>query len=55
MKTMKEVIEEALGEYIGANNLKLTDEQYQAAYRGVEFWLQTTIPDAASDAITAAT
>lgn len=55
MKTMKEVIEDALNEHIDKNNLTLTDDEYQTAYRGVEFWLQTTILDAASDSITAAT
>ncbi|MGX1195815.1 hypothetical protein [Metabacillus sp. SLBN-84] len=49
---MKNVIEEYLDAYITANNLKLTDEQYQRAYNGVEFWLTTNLPDAASDSVT---
>lgn len=49
---MKALIEESLDEYIQSNNLTLTDEQYQTAYKGVEFWLTTNLPDAASDSIT---
>ena len=49
---MKELIEEYLDMYITANGLTLTDEQYKQAYKGVEFWLTTSLPDAASDAIT---
>ena len=49
---MRELIEEYLNAYIVANDLKLTDEQYKQAYNGVEFWLTTNLPDAASDSIT---
>jgi hypothetical protein len=49
---MKELIEEYLDAYIESNNLTLTDAQYQQAYKGVEFWLTTNLPDAANDSIT---
>ena len=51
---MKDLIKTYLNEYINANNLKLTEEQYEAAYNGVEGWLTSTLPDAVSDSITAA-
>lgn len=48
---MKELIEQYLNEYIAEKNLTLTNEQYQRAYKGVEFWLSTALPDAVSDSV----
>lgn len=53
-KPMKELIEEYLDNYIESNNLSLTEEEYRSAYKGVEYWLTTNLPDAASDAVTSA-
>ena len=48
---MRELIEQYLNAYIETNNLKLTDEQYEHAYNGVEYWLTSALPEAAGDSV----
>lgn len=49
---MKKLISEYLDAYIQSNNLTLTETQYEQAYRGVEYWLTTNLPEAVSDSVT---
>jgi len=48
---MRKLIEHYLNEYMAENGLTLTEEQYQQAYNGVEFWLTNNLPEATSDSI----
>lgn len=49
---MKDFINEYLNTYIKENDLTLSETQYRDAYKGVEYWLQTTIQSAVSDVAT---
>lgn len=49
-----ELIERYLDEYINVNNIKLTEQQYDAAYKSLEFWLMSNLPDAVSGSIATA-
>ena len=46
------IIKEYLDSYLEGSEIELSKEEYEAAYRGAEYWLQVTLPEAVADSVT---